>query len=114
MGDRRTRAADHRAQPRLSSWRGSQTGRPKPVGAPSPDLTSLPAEVLAMIEPLQQQARVHAQELTRRVRELSLARVKIEKLSFDQAGLHRAQFDARTKVMTAEQRLLFADAATEN
>lgn len=39
-----------------------------------------------------------------------LARVKIEKLSVER----REQFDARTEVMTAEQRLLFADAVTEN
>lgn len=49
----------------------NRPGDRNPSGHPAPDLTSLPAEVLAMIEPLQQQARVHAQELTRHGRELT-------------------------------------------
>ena len=49
------------------------------------DLKSLPAEVTALIERLQQQAQADAQELARREREIALARVKIDKLNFELA-----------------------------
>ena len=65
--------------------------------AASTDLTSLPAEVAALIERLQQQARGDAQELARRSRELTLAQAK---LNFELARLRRWQFDANTEAMT--------------
>jgi hypothetical protein len=82
--------------------------------AASTDLTSLPAEVAALIERLQQQARGDAQELARRSRELTLAQAKIDKLNFELARLRRWQFDANTEAMTAAQRLLFAEALAED
>jgi transposase len=82
--------------------------------AASIDLTSLPAEVAALIERLQQQAQAHAQELTRRDREIAWAHVKIDKLNFEVARLRRWKFDARTEAMTASQRLLFADTMIED
>jgi len=82
--------------------------------AASPDLTSLPAEVLALIAQLQQQAAADAQELTRRGRELTLAQAKIDKLNFEIARLRRWQFEAKTEAMTAAQRLLFAEALAED
>jgi transposase len=78
------------------------------------DLTSLPAEVAALIERLQQQAQADAQELARREREIALARVKIDKLNFELARLKRWKFDAKTETMTAAQRLLFADTLAED
>ena len=78
------------------------------------DLTSLPAEVVALIGRLQQQAQADAQELARRDREIALARVKIDKLNFEVARLRRWKFDAKTETMTAEQRLLFADVMAED
>jgi transposase len=48
--------------------------------------------VLALIERLQQQARVDAKELARRGRELTLAQAKIDKLNFEIARLRRWQF----------------------
>ena len=78
------------------------------------DLTSLPAEVAALVDRLQQQARADAQELTRRDREIALARVKIDKLNFELARLKRWKFDAKTEAMTAAQRLLFADTLAED
>ena len=65
------------------------------------DLTSLPAEVAALIERLQQQAKADAQELARRGGELTLAQAKIDKLNFELARLRRWQFDAKTEAMTA-------------
>ena len=73
------------------------------------DLTSLPAEVAALIERLQQQTLADAQELARRDREIALARVKLDKLNFELARLKRWKFDAKTETRTAAQRLLFAD-----
>lgn len=78
------------------------------------DLTSLPAEVAALIERLQQQAKADAQELARRGGELTLAQAKIDKLNFELARLRRWQFDAKTEAMTAAQRLLFAEALAED
>jgi transposase len=78
------------------------------------DLTSLPAEVAALIERLQQQAKADAQELARRGGELTLAQAKIDKLNFELARLRRWQFDAKTEAMTAKQRLLFAEALAED
>jgi hypothetical protein len=84
------------------------------VAANAIDLTSLPAEVAALIERLQQQAQSDAQELARREREIALARVKIDKLNFEIARLKRWKFDAKTETMTAAQRLLFADTLAED
>ncbi|MCY4756869.1 IS66 family transposase [Pelomonas aquatica] len=78
------------------------------------DLTSLPAEVAALIARLQQQAKADAQELARRGGELTLAQAKIDKLNFELARLRRWQFDAKTEAMTAAQRLLFAEALAED
>jgi transposase len=78
------------------------------------DLASLPAEVAALIERLQQQAQADAQELARREREIALARVKIDKLNFELARFKRWKFGAKTEAMTAEQRLLFADVMAED
>ncbi|MCR5864073.1 hypothetical protein [Aquincola sp. J276] len=78
------------------------------------DLTSLPAEVAALIERLQQQAKADAQELGRRGGELTLAQAKIDKLNFKLAQMRRWQFDAKTEAMTAAQRLLFAEALAED
>jgi transposase len=78
------------------------------------DLTSLPAEVAALIARLQQQARAHAHELARRDREIAWAHVKIDKLNFEIARLRRWKFDARTEAMTAAQRLLFAETMIED
>ena len=78
------------------------------------DLTRLPAEVAALIERLQQQAQIHAQELARRDREIAWRDVKIDKLNFEVARLRRWKFDAKTEAMTAEQRLLFAEAMIED
>lgn len=78
------------------------------------DLTSLPAEVAALIERLQQQAQLDAQALASRDREIALARVKIDKLNFEIARLKRWKFDAKTEAMTAAQRLLFADTLAED
>ncbi|MFG6443593.1 transposase, partial [Roseateles sp. LKC17W] len=78
------------------------------------DLTSLPTEVAALIERLQQQAKADAQELARRGSELTLAQAKIDKLNFELARLRRWQFDAKTEAMTAAQRLLFAEALAED
>ena len=78
------------------------------------DLTSLPAEVAALIERLQRQAKADAQELARRGGELTLAQAKIDKLNFELARLRRWQFDAKAETMTAAQRLLFADALAED
>ena len=78
------------------------------------DLTSLPTEVVALIERLQQQAKADAQELARRGGELTLAQAKIDKLNFELARLRRWQFDAKTEAMTAAQRLLFAEALAED
>lgn len=47
------------------------------VAADAIDLTELPGQVVALIERLQQQAHIDAQELARRQREIALARVKI-------------------------------------
>jgi transposase len=84
------------------------------VAAATIDLTSLPAEVGALIERLQEQAKTDAQELARRAREIALARVKIDKLNFELARLKRWKFDAKTETMTAAQRLLFADTLAED
>jgi len=78
------------------------------------DLTSLPTEVAALIERLQQQAKADAQELARRGGELTLAQAKIDKLNFELARLRRWQFEAKTEAMTAAQRLLFAEALAED
>ena len=78
------------------------------------DLTSLPAEVAALIERLQQQAKVDAQELARRGREIAWAHLKIDKLNFEVARLRRWKFDAKTEAMTAEQRALFQDTMAED
>ena len=78
------------------------------------DLTSLPAEVAALIGRLQQQAKADAQELARRGGELTLAQAKIDKLNFELARLRRWQFDAKTEAMTAAQRLVFAEALAED
>ncbi|CAN6484238.1 unnamed protein product [Victoria cruziana] len=78
------------------------------------DLKSLPTEVAALIERLQQQAAVDAQELARRGGELTLAQAKIDKLNFELARLRRWQFEAKTEAMTAAQRLLFAEALAED
>jgi hypothetical protein len=78
------------------------------------DLTSLPAEVAALIERLQHQAKLDSQELARRDRDIVLARVKIDKLNFELARLKRWKFDAKTETMTAAQRLLFADTLAED
>ena len=78
------------------------------------DLTSLPAEVGALIAQLHQQAQAHAQELARRDREIALAHVKIDQLNFELARLKRWKFDARTEAMTAAQRLLFAETMIED
>ncbi len=78
------------------------------------DLTSLPVEVAALIERLQQQAKADAQELARRGGELTLAQAKIDKLNFELARLRRWQFDAKTEAMTAAQRLLFAETLAED
>ena len=83
------------------------------IAADTIDLTSLPAEVGALIERLQQRALADAQELARRDREIALARVKIDKLNFEIARLKRWKFDAKTESMTAAQRLLFADMMAE-
>lgn len=82
--------------------------------AASIDLTSLPAEVAALIERLQQQAQAHAQELARRDREIACAHVKIDKLNFEVARLRRWKFDAKTEAMTTSQRLLFAETMIED
>ncbi len=84
------------------------------IAADTIDLTSLPAEVGALIERLQQRALADAQELARRDREIALARVKIDKLNFEFARLKRWKFDAKTETMTAAQRLLFADTLAED
>ena len=84
------------------------------IAADAIDLTSLPAEVAALIERLQEQAKTDAQELARRDREIALARVKIDKLNFELARLKRWKFDAKTETMTAAQRLLFADTLAED
>jgi capsule polysaccharide export protein KpsE/RkpR len=87
----------------------------KPVeAADAIDLTSLPAEAAALIERLQKRAAADAQELARRDREITLARVKIDKLNFELARLKRWKFDAKTEAMTAAQRLLFADTLAED
>ena len=78
------------------------------------DLTSLPAEVAALIERLQRRALADEQELARRDREIALARVKIDKLNFELARLKRWKFDAKTETMTAAQRLLFAEIMAED
>ncbi len=78
------------------------------------DLTSLPTEVAALIERLQQQAKADAQELARRGSELTLAQAKIDKLNFELARLRRWQFEAKTEAMTVAQRLLFAEALAED
>jgi len=78
------------------------------------DLTSLPAEAVALIARLQQQARAHAQELARRDREIAWRDVKLDKLNFEVARLRRWKFDARTEAMTASQRLLFAEVSGVN
>lgn len=82
--------------------------------ANSIDLTGVPAQVLALIARLQQQAQTHAQELARRDREIALAQVKIERLNFELARLKRWKFDAKTEAMTAKQRLLFAETMVED
>ncbi|HET9208175.1 MAG TPA: IS66 family transposase [Burkholderiaceae bacterium] len=82
--------------------------------AASIDLTSLPAEVAALIARLQQQAQAHAQELAHRDREIAWRDVKLDKLNFEVARLRRWKFDARTEAMTASQRLLFAEAMIED
>ena len=64
------------------------------IAADAIDLTSLPAEVAALIERLQEQAKLDAQELASRDREIALARVKIDKLNFEIARLKRWKFDA--------------------
>ncbi len=84
------------------------------VAAAAIDVTSLPAEVAALIERLQQQAQADAQELARREREIALARVKIDKLNFELARLKRWKFDAKTESMTGAQRLLFAEVMAED
>ena len=50
------------------------------IAADAIDLTSLPAEVAALIERMQRRALADEQELARRDREIALARVKIDKL----------------------------------
>ncbi|EWS53759.1 MULTISPECIES: IS66 family transposase [unclassified Methylibium] len=82
--------------------------------ATSIDPKSLPAQVVALIGRLQQQAQVHAQELARRDREIAWAHVKIDKLNFEVARLRRWKFDAKTEAMTASQRLLFAETMIED
>jgi transposase len=82
--------------------------------AASIDLTSLPAEVAALIERLQQQAQADARELLRRDREIAWRDVKIDKLNFEVARLRRWKFEAKTEAMTASQRLLFAEALAED
>lgn len=82
--------------------------------ATSIDLKSLPAQAIALIDRLQQQAQVHAQELARRDREIAWAHVKIDKLNFEVARLRRWKFDAKTEAMTASQRLLFAESMIED
>lgn len=82
--------------------------------ADSIDLTNVPAEVVALIARLQQQAQADAQELARRDREIAVALVKIDKLNFEVARLKRWKFDAKTEAMTAEQRLLFAETMVED
>jgi transposase len=82
--------------------------------ADSIDLTNVPAEVVALIARLQQQAQAHAQELARRDREIASALVKIDKLNFEVARLKRWKFDARTEAMTTQQRLLFAETMIED
>src|SRR5688572_10260080 len=82
--------------------------------ANSIDLTGVPAQVLALIARLQQQAQTHAQELARRDREIALAQAKIERLNFELARLKRWKFDAKTEAMTAKQRLLFAETMVED
>jgi len=78
------------------------------------DLTSLPAEVVALIARLQQQAQAHAQELARRDPEIAWAHVKIDKLNVELARLRRWKFEAKTEAMTAAQRLLFAETMLED
>jgi transposase len=82
--------------------------------ADSIDLTSVPAQVAALIARLQQQAHADAQELARRDREIASAKVKIDKLNFELARLKRWKFDARTESMTAAQRLLFGEVMAED
>jgi transposase len=84
------------------------------VDADAIDLRSLPAEVAALIERLQQRALANEQELARRDREIALARVRIDKLNFELARLKRWKFDAKTEAMTAAQRLLFAEVMAED
>ena len=84
------------------------------IAADAIDLTSLPAEVAALIERLQRRALADEQELARRDREIALARVKIDKLNFELARLKRWKFDAKTETMTAAQRLLFAEIMAED
>jgi transposase len=85
-----------------------------PDEAAALDLTSLPAEVAALIARLQQQAQAHAQELAHRDREIAWRDVRIDKLNFELARLRRWKFDARTEAMTASQRLLFAETMVED
>lgn len=68
------------------------------VAADAIDLTSLPAEVVALVERLQQQAKTDAQELVRRGREITLALVKIDKLNFELARLERWKLGAKNWV----------------
>jgi transposase len=82
--------------------------------ADSIDLTNVPAEVVALIARLQQQAQADAQELDSRDREIAQAQVKIDKLNFELARLKRWKFDAKTEAMTAQQRLLFAETMIED
>lgn len=82
--------------------------------ADSIDLTNVPAEVVALIARLQQQAQADAQELARRDRVIARSQVKIDKLNFELARLKRWKFDARTEAMTAQQRLLFAETMIED
>jgi transposase len=82
--------------------------------AASIDLTSLPAEVAALIARLQQQAQAHSRELADRDREIAWAHVKIDKLNFEVARLRRWKFDAKTEAMRAAQRLLFAETMIED
>jgi transposase len=98
---------------RSAAGHGTMLRMPGELAA-SIDLTSLPAQAVALIERLQQQAQVHAQELARRDREIAWAHVKIDKLNFEVARLRRWKFDARTEAMTASQRLLFAETMVED
>ncbi|MBI3347208.1 MAG: hypothetical protein HY020_08350 [Burkholderiales bacterium] len=60
-----------------------------------------PAEVLALIERLQQQATADVQDLAPRGRELTLAQAKIDKLNLELAQPRRWQSDAKIEAMTA-------------